>query len=175
MMDPLSVVFVPGGIAAALVLFVGPLLALRQRQWRRQARARNAHFRCARCDAGLTIDALHLFQGAHICHDCATTLRSRFLIAVPTVLSIALGFGVSSLTAMVVSLTSGGPEFSWWLDGRWIPLLLPSVGLGAATFAFLRLSQRANRLRSTAPWVELEPGEVQRWDLFRRRLTTVGE
>jgi hypothetical protein len=173
MIDPLAVIFVPGGTAAALVLFVGPLLVLRQWQWRRQARARNARLRCARCEATLAIDELHLFQGAHICLGCATTLRSRFRIAVPAALTVALGFGISSLSALVVSLTSGGPEFSWWLDGRWIPLLLPSVGLGAATVAFLHFSQRANRLRASAPWVELEPGEVRRWDLFRRRLTTV--
>lgn len=175
MIDPLSVIFVPGGIAAALVLFVGPLLALRQLQWRRQARLRNAQFKCARCDAPLAIDALHLFQGAHICSSCATTLRRRFQIVIPTALAVAVGFGVSSLSAFVVSATSGGPELAWWLDGRWIPLLLPSVGFAGATLAFVRLSQRANRLRQAAPWVELEAGDVRRWDLFRRRITTVGD
>lgn len=169
MLDPLTVIFVPGGTAAALVLFAGPLLALRQRLWHRAARRRNASFRCARCAAPLVIDDLFLFHGAHVCGTCARTLRQRFRVAIPAALAVALGFGISSLTALVVSATSGGPELSWWLDGRWIPLLLPSVGLAAATLAFLRVAERANRRRESAPWVELEAGDVRRWDLFRLR------
>lgn len=173
MIDPLSVIFVPGGTAAALVLFVGPLLILRQTLWRREARRRNAHLRCARCEAPLAIDELFLFHGAHVCDRCATTLRRRFQVAVPAVLAIAAGFGISSFTALVASVASGGPGLAWWLDGRWIPLLLPSAGLAIATIAFLRLGKRANQQKEAAPWVELEAGDVRSWDLFRRRITTL--
>ena len=169
MVDPLSVIFLPGAVAAALVLFVGPLLVIRQIQWRRRARERNARFHCARCQATLAVDVLHLFHGAHICANCATTLRRRFLVAIPVTLLVALGFRISSFTALVTSHTPGGPEFTRWLDGRWIPLTLPSLGLAGLTYAFVRLSQRANRLRQRTPWNELEAGDVRRWDLFRQR------
>ncbi len=175
MVDPLAVIFIPGGTAAALVLFVGPLLVLRQWQWRREARRRNAQLRCARCGSLLAIDDLFTFHGAHVCGGCATTLRRRFRIAIPAALAVAAGFGITSFTALLASLTSGGPGLSWWLDGRWIPLLLPSAGLAAATIAFLRLSRRANRRRDAAAWSELESGDVRSWDLFRRRVATHGE
>ncbi len=175
MIDPLSVIFVPGGTAAALVLFVGPLLLLRQRLWIREARRRNAQLHCARCDSLLVIDDLFTFQGAHVCGRCATTLRRRFRIAIPAALAVAAGFGITSVTALVASVTAGGPGLSWWLDGRWIPLLLPSAGLAAATIAFLRLGRRANRLREAAPWAELDSGDVRSWDLFRRRSTTLDD
>lgn len=175
MIDPLSVIFVPGGTAAALLLFVGPLVALRQYLWRRDARRRNAALQCARCGASLVIDDLYLFNGAHVCGGCATTLRRRLGVAVPLALLVAGGFAVSSFSALFVSLTGGGPGLSWWLDGRWIPLLLPSAGLAAATVALLKLGQRANRLRNAAAWVELEAGDLRTWQLSRRRDPTLAE
>lgn len=175
MIDPLSVIFVPGGTAAALVLFAGPLVVLLQRRWRREARRRNARFHCARCQAPLAIDDLFLFNGAHVCGRCADTWRRRLRFLVPTVLTVAVGFGISSLSALVASTVSGGPGLGWWLDGRWIPLLLPSVGLAGALFAAMRLGIRANHRRREAAWVELEAGDVRRWDLFRTRTTTIAE
>ena len=173
MPDPFSVIFLPGGTAAALVLFVGPLILLRQFLWRREARRRNARLRCARCEAPLAIDDLFLFHGAHVCGQCATTLRRRFRIAIPVALVAAATFAVSSFSAFGYLLGSGRTGLDWWLDGRWIPLLLPSAGLAAATLLFLKLGRRANRLRDAGPWGELAAAEIQESDLFSRRITTL--
>jgi hypothetical protein len=173
MTDPFAVVFVPGGTAAAIVLFAGPLLWLRQHLWRRRARRRNAALQCARCQSPLAIDELFLFHGAHVCGSCASTLRRRFSLAVPAALLVATGFGISSFTAFTHLVGSGRTEIAWWLDGRWIPLLLPSIGLAAATWLFLRLGRRANLRRDAEPWLALEGQDVRDWDLFRRRITTL--
>lgn len=172
MIDPFAAIFVPGGTAAGIVLFAGPLVWLRQRLWRRQARVRNAALQCARCEARLAIDDLYLFHGAHVCGRCASTLRRRFMFAVPLALVVATGFGISSFTAFAHLVGSGRTELAWWLDGRWIPLLLPSVGLAAATWLFLRLGRRANAQRDAGPWLALEDRDIREWDLFRRRITT---
>lgn len=59
MTDPFAVVFVPGGAAAAIVLFAGPLLWLRQHLWKRRAplvqRLWQKHSLCA---AG-SVDRMH--------------------------------------------------------------------------------------------------------------------
>lgn len=166
MIDPLSMIFVPGGTLAAMAVFVSPLLVLRHVLWRREARRLNNETRCARCGDRLAIDALFLYAGAYHCSVCATKLRRRFTVAIPVLLLGALGFGVSSGTAFIASLTGGGPELAWWFDGRWIPLLLPSVGVAATTVLLVKLGKRANLLRSSAAWAEVEPGDVRTWHLF---------
>lgn len=169
MPDPLSLIFVPGGTAAAIVLFGTPLVLLLLKRWRHVARRRNRSFRCARCEAPLAIDDLYLLGGAHVCGDCATTWRRRLRVAVPAALVVAAGLAVSSFSALVASTARGGPGLAWWLDSRWIPLLLPSVGLAAATLLAMRLGIRANARRRAAAWAELEDGDARRWDLFRLR------
>lgn len=111
---------------------------------------------------------LHLFQGAHVCGTCASTRRRRFRFANPALLVMAAGFGVSSFSAFAQLVGSGRTELGWWLDGRWIPLLLPSVGVAAATWLFIKWGRRANRLRDAGPWRDLHESDVRDWILFRR-------
>jgi len=166
MIDPLAVIFLPGGAVAALALFVGPLVVLRHHLWRRKARQLNARRCCARCGDELEIDELYLYFGTYVCAQCAPALRRRLTIVIPMTLLAATVFGVSSAAAFFASMRSGGPELAWWLDGRWIPLLLPSVGVATLTGTIVTLGKRANRLRNAAVWREVDPGDAKRWHLF---------
>ena len=145
-MDPLSVIFVPGGAVAALVL-LSPVGIVLERLWRARGRRRNATHTCARCAVRFALsDDRFWFAGLLVCSSCATTLRRRLRIALPALAAVASTFALTSGTALAVSLARNGPSLGWWLDGRWIPLLLPSVGLGLAAASVIALGKRANRL-----------------------------
>jgi hypothetical protein len=81
-----------------------------------------------------------------ICERCAHTLRRRLGVAFPVIAGGVILFALTSGTAFVTSLARGGPGLGWWLDGRWIPLLLPSIGVAGITVAAVAMSKRANRL-----------------------------
>lgn len=145
-MDPLSVIFVPGGTIFGTLMFALPLAAIGLRWWRRRGLARVSRACCGNC--GRAFDwsrPQYLVAGVEICDGCGVAMRRVARVVLPTIGVMACVFGISSSTAWVVSRLSGGPELAWWLDGRWIPLLTPSVGLVAVTWAIVRLGRRANR------------------------------
>jgi len=157
-MDPLSVIFIPGGYAAALVL-LSPLSVLAHRWWQRRGRARNADRGCGRCATTFTLtDELYWFSGLLVCAPCAAALRRRLTIGLKAVAALTGLFALTSGGALALSVAQGGPGLGWWLDGRWIPLLLPSVGLGLATATVVARGKRANRLAAAVSRTQLAPG-----------------
>ena len=157
-MDPLSVIFVPGAVAAALAL-LSPVGVLALRWWQRRGRGRNGVRRCARCAAAFSVaDELYWFGGLLVCAGCATTVRRCLVVGLPALAVTAGAFAVSSGTALAVSVAQGGPGLEFWLASRWIPLLLPSAGLAAATGVLVALGKRANRLAAGSSATALHPG-----------------
>jgi hypothetical protein len=157
-MDPLAVIFIPGALAAGALLFGAPLAAIGYLAWRWQARRRVGRGSCGRCGESLAGDAARfLVTGVLICEPCADTLRRRLRIALPMVTIAATVFAITSSTAFVVSRLRGGPRLEWWLDGRWIPLSLPSVGIGLLTWGAIAVSKRMNRLRASSAAEQVDP------------------
>ena len=157
MLDPLSVIFVPGSLAAMLAT-LSPIGVLAHRWWRSRGLQRNARRCCGRCDAAFAVaDELYWFGGLLVCAGCAATLRRRLAVALPAAAAVAGTFALTSGSALAVSLAGGGPELAWWLDGRWIPLLLPSVGVALATAGLVVRGKRANRLAADGRRA-LDPG-----------------
>jgi hypothetical protein len=127
-MDPLAVVFIPGGLTAAALLFGAPAAMIGHLIWRRRAQRRAARHACGHCGQALLTEAdQFLVTGIRICEPCALAFRRRLHLALPLITITAAIFAVTSATAFAFSVRHGGPELSWWLDGRWIPLILPSV------------------------------------------------
>jgi hypothetical protein len=98
--------------------------------------------------------------GIEICEACAQRLRRFLKFALPVVAVGASVFAVTSGTAFFVSMTTGGPSLSWWLDGRWIPLLTPSVGVGLLTWLMVRLGKGANRDAEASPRLARHSAEL---------------
>lgn len=156
-MDPVSVIFVPGAIAAALAL-LSPVALLGHRFWRRRGFERNDERRCGRCRATFSVaDDLYRASGVLVCARCASTLRRRISILIPGALATAATLGVSSGVALWLIESSGGFGLSWWLDTRWIPLLLPSVGTFGATILTVRAAKRANEVAAGSDRTTLLP------------------
>ena len=148
-MDPLAVIFIPGGLTAGALLFGAPVATIGYLAWRWRAQRRVERGSCGRCGESFAGDAARfLVTGVHICAPCADTLRRRLRVALPIVMISATVLAITSGTALFVSRLRGGPQVDWWLDGRWIPLSLPSVGVGLLTWAAIALSKRMNRLRT---------------------------
>ena len=146
-MDPLRVIFVPGGLVATAMLVGLPVAAAIYGIWRWRAQRRVARGGCGRCGTAFaSADAQYLVTGVTICERCANRLRRRLGVALPVITAGVVLFALTSGTAFITSLVRGGPELGWWLDGRWIPLLLPSLGVAGITAAAVALSKRANRL-----------------------------
>ena len=118
-MDPLTVIFVPGGLTAAALLFGAPVAAIAHLIWRRRARRRLARHACGHCGQVSQPDAdQFLVTGIRICESCAHAFQRRLRFALPVITITAALFAVTSASAFVVSLLRGGPELAWWLDGR---------------------------------------------------------
>jgi hypothetical protein len=148
-MGPLAVIFIPGGLTAGALLFGAPVVAVGYLAWRWRARRRIERGSCGRCGESFATDAARfLVTGMLICEPCAHTLRRRLRIGLPVITIAATVFAITSGTAFVVSRLRGGPGFDWWLDGRWIPLSLPSIGIGMLTVAAIAFGKRMNRLRT---------------------------
>ena len=146
MIDPLSVIFVSGAFATMTVL-ASPVLVLGHTLWRRRAKRLNRKGCCGRCGARFTIDALFIFSGVYICPACAAALRSRLKVILPLIAITVIACAVSSGTALVSTLTQpGGTHIAWWMGGRLIPLLMPSVGVALATGALIAVGKRRNQL-----------------------------
>lgn len=145
-MDPLSVIFIPGGTIFGTLMFALPMAALGLRWWRRRGLAHVARSCCGNC--GRPFDwsrPQYLVAGVEVCDACGGTMRRVARVVLPAIAVVACAFGISSATAWTISRLTGGPELAWWLDGRWIPLLTPSVGLAGLTWAIIRLGRRVNR------------------------------
>lgn len=80
------------------------------------------------------------------------------MIGLPAAAAAAGLFALTSGGALVASVAQGGPGFGWWLDGRWIPLLLPSLCLGLAAVALVVRGKRSNRLAAAVSRTLLQPG-----------------
>ncbi len=80
------------------------------------------------------------------------------MIGLPAAAAAAGLFALTSGGALVASVAQGGPGFGWWLDGRWIPLLLPSLCLGLAAVALVARGKRSNRLETAVSRTLLQPG-----------------
>ena len=157
-MDPLAAIFIPGGLTAGALLFGAPLASIAYLAWRWRARRRVGRGSCGRCGELFAGDAARfLVTGVLICETCADTLRRRLRIALPVVTIAATMFAITSAAAFVVSRLRGGPPLEWWLDGRWIPLSLPSVGIGLLTWGAVAVSKRMNRLRASSAQVDPPP------------------
>ncbi len=160
-MDPLAVIFLPGGTIFGVLLFGAPLAFLGFRWWRRRAHQRVAAACCGDC--GQRFDwsqPQFLAAGVEICESCAKRMRRTLGFALPA-LAIGAGcFAISSGTAFAVSLATGGPSLAWWLDSRWIPLLTPSVGIAALTWVLIRFGKRANREADATPQLGRHSAEL---------------
>jgi hypothetical protein len=159
--DPLALVFIPG--AAAMVAgMASPFVLLGHFFWRRRAKSRNRRAACGRCGASL-VDApsgSYLYFGIFICSDCADTLRRRLKVALPTLGGAVVVAGVISATGFLFGgPTAGGPGLDWWLNWRWFPLVLPSAGLGGASWLVIAHAKRRNRLEQGSATLELPPDE----------------
>jgi hypothetical protein len=155
-MDPLAVIFIPGGLTAAALVFGAPVAAMGYLAWRWRARRRVGRGACGRCGESFAADGERfLATGVVICEPCAHTLRGRLRITLPLVALGATVFAVTSGSAFVLSLLRGGPHLEWWLDGRWIPLLLPSAGIGLLTWGMVAAGKRANRVATAAAFTRL--------------------
>ena len=150
MIHPLEVIFWSGAAAIALTL-VSPLFMLRHAVWRRRAEQLNAHSRCGRCGQQLPIDSLYLYAGKYVCPSCAVSLRRMLSFILPAATGTAVLLAVSSGSALLISRLTGGPGLDWWLDWRWIPLMLPSVGTAVATAFAVSARRRANLLKNNVP------------------------
>src|SRR5262245_9121196 len=107
-MNPLTVIFVPGGLTAATMLFGAPLVAAGYAAWRWRALRRVARGGCGRCGATLAADGTRfLVTGVAICEPCASTLRRRLTVGLPVIAAGVCVFALSSGAAFVTSLATG--------------------------------------------------------------------
>lgn len=159
--DPLALVFGLGA-SAMIAGMAAPIVFVRSLIWRRRAKSRNRQAACGQCGVSLVeaSEGPFLYSGIFVCGACAETLRRRLTIALPALVGVVLVAGVLSAVGFLLGgPLAGGPSLQWWLDGRWIALTLPSVGLGGAGWLILRHSKRRNQLvQRTAP-VELSPDQ----------------
>ncbi len=149
-------------------LLASPLVVLRQIVWKRQALKLNSERRCGRCKRLLGIDPLYLYGGVYVCPDCATRHRTRLQRLLPATFTLAGILALTSATAFVVSSLDGRPWLAWWLDGRWFPLILPSVGLALATAIAITIGRRANQLRGAKDARELKAELDQRQSMLEQ-------
>jgi hypothetical protein len=150
-MDPLAVVFIPGGLTAAALLLGVPIAAASHLIWRRRARRRVARHACGHCGQEFRVEGdQFLVTGIRICEPCALAFRRRLGILLPLISIATAFFAITSTTAFVISVRHSGPELAWWLHGRWIPLLLPSVGIATVTAIAVMAAKLANRMTRTS-------------------------
>ena len=143
MFDPYWLVFWPGAIAIAGFVALPVAMGL-QALHRRLGRSRNQSWHCGRCNSPLAHDDLEgevfIAHGIHVCRRCADIYRARYrvaLVAVPAVAAIA---GI----ATVLGVFAGPQPASWYLNLRLVPVILPSLGIGAAFLWRLRAAKEAN-------------------------------
>ena len=168
MPDLLAFVFVPAA-ATMLGLLAAPAVYVRHLFWRRSARRLNASTRCGLCRGPLGIETMFLYGGAYVCRGCAERTTRRLRIVLPLAVGGAALLAITSLSAMVLSIATGGPDLAWWLSGPWwlggtlLPVALPAVGLATATLVAIRGGRRLNQLRNAADAASLPPpaqGEI---------------
>jgi len=71
-MDPLAVIFIPGGLTAGALLFGAPIATIGYLAWRWRAQRRVERGSCGRCGESFAGDAARfLVTGVHICAPCA--------------------------------------------------------------------------------------------------------
>jgi hypothetical protein len=158
LMDPLAFIFLTGAIASVVAL-ASPVFIVQHMLWRRRARLLNADARCGRCRRALPISELYLYSGRYVCGSCGAALRTRMRRWLPVALGTAVVCGISAFSALAVSFATQGPQLQWWLSGRLIPLLLPSVGFATATITAVRVGQWANALSNRRARAELDAGD----------------
>jgi hypothetical protein len=155
MPDLLAFVFVPAA-ATMLGLLAAPVVYVRHLLWRRTARRLNTGARCGLCRGPLGIDTMFLYGGAYVCRGCADRTARRLRIVLPLAVGGAALLAVTSVSAMVLSIATGGPGLAWWLSGPWwlggtlLPVALPAVALATATLVAIRGGRQLNQLRNAA-------------------------
>jgi hypothetical protein len=160
-MDPHTVIFLPGGTIFGVILFSGPLAALAFSWWRRRARARIAKACCGNCGQRFDFaQQQYLVAGIEICEPCASTMKRALRVVLPTIAVSAVVFAITSGTAFAIAITSRLSSLDWWLDGRWIPLLTPSVGVASLTWLLIKLGKRANRAAEATPQLSRHVAEL---------------
>ena len=160
-MDPLFLVFVPGA-AAMIAAMAAPVAFGARALYRWRGKRRNRQSCCSRCGRQWGEDDkdldLFLVEGLYICPRCATTLRRRLWVLLPS----AAVLGVVALIGSTAGALFGGPGLEWWLSWRLLPLLLPAVGLVGGLLGGVALMKRANRkIGGSADPSELPSGDPE--------------
>lgn len=146
--DPLSLVFLPSA-AVMVAAMAAPIAWLRRSFWVRRGNRRNAGGDCGRCGASFGSEGeMFVYSGVFVCEGCAERMRWALSIALPAFCAVVLIGAVVAATGFALGGPwAGGPSLKWWFGStRWIAVLLPGVGLGAAGWMVARHVKRENLL-----------------------------